>query len=65
MGAQLKMMATLGTALQVGLKILFPKDLLALVALHPKTFRLHVLLLGCFQRVLFFVEPSHRNLVIG
>ena len=57
--AQLEMMAALGAALQVGLQILLPKDLLALVALHPKPFGLDALLLGGFQRLLFFAEPSH------
>jgi hypothetical protein len=63
--AQFEMMATLGAALQMAFKVLFPEDLLALIALHPKALGLDALILGRCNRVLFSAEPSHRNLFIG
>jgi hypothetical protein len=57
-------MAALRAALQVGLKILLPKDLFALVTLHPKPFGLDALPLGGrgIQRLLLFAKPSHRRI---
>jgi hypothetical protein len=57
--AQFEVMTTLWATLQMGLDIFLPKYLLALVALYPKALGLDALLLGRFQRLLFFAEPGH------
>jgi hypothetical protein len=55
------MVVTFGAAEQAVLQILLPENLLAVVALHPEPFGLDALLLGRFNRLLFFTKPNHDS----
>jgi hypothetical protein len=55
------MVVAFGAAEQTVLQILLPENLLAVVALHPEPFSLDALLLGRFNRLLFFAKPNHGS----